>query len=80
MQGKEAETKMGKRADVCADESGLDSHPGAASPQATAWSKEGEWFDVCPGVFQSILLGALRYSCWASLAFQHQFWLLLILS
>lgn len=34
----------------------------------------------CPGVFQSILLGALRYSCWASLAFQHQFWLWLILS
>lgn len=46
MLGKEAETKMGKQADVCADESGLDSHPGAASPQATAWSKEGEWFDV----------------------------------
>lgn len=34
----------------------------------------------CSGVFQSILLGALRYNCWASLAFQHQFWCLLILS
>lgn len=44
MQGKEAETKMGKLADVCDDESGLDSHPGAACPQATAWSKEGDWF------------------------------------
>lgn len=35
---------------------------------------------MLPWCFQSILLGALRYSCWASLAFQHQFWLLLILS
>lgn len=30
-----------------------------------------------PGVFWSILLGALRYSCWASFAFWHGFWFLL---
>lgn len=30
----------------CDNESGLDSHPGAACPQATAWSKEGDWFYV----------------------------------
>lgn len=58
----------------CESESGLVSHPGAACPQATAW----RLVLCCPGVFQSILLGALRYSCWASFAFfQHGFWLLL---